>query len=294
MQEDCITTTTFHYTDNYIQWGNDTPIFVSTTFNGISTEIVCDSYWLPDLNTSGGGGSGSYNNSGIAGIYKDCFGTGCKYVIDDAEVSLDISDFIIDAPGDTITPSQYLNCFSNPSSNATFSLTIYVDQPVPNQDDTWENEGTLLDPDINVGHTFISLSMNDNGTIVKQNFGFYPSISVNPTNPQVSGAWVDDGGHSFDVSATINLTATQFNNLTSTIQNLGTPTYNLNTMNCTDVALQICNSMGMNLTDTMGSWIGGGGSNPGNLGQDLRNMNNSTVSVNSNGGNASLSKGNCD
>ena len=45
-----------------------------------------------------------------------------------------------------------------------------------------------------------------------------------------------------------------------------TPTYNLNTMDCTDAVIQICNSAGMGLSDTDGSWIGGGGSNRGSLG----------------------------
>ena len=49
----------------------------------------------------------------------------------------------------------------------------------------------------------------------------------------------------------------------------------------------------MNLPDSRGSWIGGGGSNPGNLGQDIRDLNNGNLAVNTNGGTADLSKGSC-
>ena len=39
--------------------------------------------------------------------------------------------------------------------------------------------------------------------------------------------------------------------------------------------------------------ITGGGSNPGNLGQDVRDLNNSNLAINTNGGKVGLSKGSC-
>lgn len=198
-----------------------------------------------------------------------------------------------EAPGDTIDLNEYLDCFDNAPTTATFKFTVYVDQPIPNQDDTWTNDGTLLNPDINVGHTFISLEMNDGGTITNQTIGFYPSAGVNPTSPQIAGAWIDDGNHGYDVSASIDIDHTQFTGLINSIETLGTPTYNLNSLNCTDAAIQVGNSTGMNLPDTDGSWIGGGGSNPGNLGQDVRGLNSSNLTINTTAGTASLSAGPC-
>ncbi|PWK20938.1 hypothetical protein [Xanthomarina spongicola] len=195
--------------------------------------------------------------------------------------------------GEIINITEYMNCFSGASTSSSFDLTIYVDQPMPNSDDTWVNDGTIFNPDINVGHTFISIRMNDMGNIVNQTFGFYPSDSVSPTSPEINGVWVDDGGHGYDVSATMILNYSEFNTLKNQILSLGTPTYNLNTFNCTDAALQICNSSNMNLNDTAGSWIGGGGSNPGNLGQDIRTIDSSSITVNTNGGNANSSEGAC-
>ena len=108
-----------------------------------------------------------------------------------------------------------------------------------------------------------------------------------------AGAWVDDGNHDYDVSASIDLTHTQFTSLISNLQTFGSPTYNLNTLNCTDAALLTGNSIGMNLPDTNGTWIGGGGSNPGNLGQDIRGLSSSNLTINTTSGTAALSEGPC-
>ena len=196
-------------------------------------------------------------------------------------------------PGDIINLNEYLECFSDAPTTADFKLTIYVDQPVANQDDTWANDGSLFNPDINVGHTFIGLEMNDSGSITNQTIGFYPATGVDPVSPSTNGAWVDDSNHHYDVSSSINLNHNDFTTLINNISNLGTPQYNLNSLNCTDAGIQICNSAGMNLPDTNGSWPGGSGSNPGNLGQDIRSLNSNNVTTNTNGGIAPTANGPC-
>lgn len=196
-------------------------------------------------------------------------------------------------PGDIINLNEYLECFSNAPTTANFKLTIYADQPVSNQNDTWVNDGSIFNPDINVGHTFIGLEMDDGGSVTSQTIGFYPSTGVNPVSPETVGAWVDDSGHHYDVSASINLNHSDFTTLIGNISNLGTPQYNLNSLNCTDAGIQICNSVGMDIPDTNGSWPGGSGSNPGNLGQDLRSLNSSNVTTNTTGGTAPSGDGPC-
>ena len=200
---------------------------------------------------------------------------------------------IYEEVADEIDLGKYLKCFDNIPAFSTFKLTVYIDQPIPNKNDTWTNDGSLIDPDINVGHTFISFEMNDGTTTTNQTIGFYPLLAVNPTSPQIAGKWVDDGNHDYDVSVSVAIDSIQFTSLISNITTLGTPTYNLNSLNCTDAALQIGNGSGMNLPDTNGSWIGGGGSNPGNLGQDVRGLTNSSLTISTIAGTASLSKGPC-
>ena len=57
--------------------------------------------------------------------------------------------------------------------------------------------------------------------------------------------------------------------------NLGCNTeleYHLDDYNCTDFAIQVVNSIGLNVPTTSGTWSNGGGRNPGDLGEDLRDL----------------------
>ncbi len=70
--------------------------------------------------------------------------------------------------------------------------------------------------------------------------------------------------------------------------------YDLDNYNCTDFALDLGLEADMVLPDTKGFWDGGGGSNPGSLGQDIRNLtSNSNMIVNTSGGNAPINTGSC-
>ena len=145
VEEECFDVTTVSYTDNYVRWGNGPAIYVSSTYNGTTVQTVCDSYWLPDLNISGGGGSGSYTNNGNGGVYNSCVGVECKYVIDDMEL-----ETIVVSPDIPVTDVQnYLKCFDTTQSA---QLTVYVDQPKANQNDSWTGGSDKA------GHAFINLS----------------------------------------------------------------------------------------------------------------------------------------
>lgn len=203
---------------------------------------------------------------------------------------------------------RMMNCFENIrsslSDSSTFSITIYVEQPIPNSDAP--NDGT------NPGHTFISMSTNDptnSDNSITQTFGFYPAESVYPhlgINTS-DGEFINNANHFYHVSATININETQFFGVVSDVTNMSSPVpeYNLETNNCTDTGISIANSVGMNLPDTNGTWgidvplIGfkelGSGSNPGALGQDIRNLINPNVTVNiTDGANGPSSQGECD
>lgn len=178
-----------------------------------------------------------------------------------------------------------LTCFDlltmNP--NGTYEITLYIDQPKAGSSTAWV---WGLGPD--VGHTFIGLKAIENGIVTSVLFGFYPmqgvyTTPVVPTAPgEVRNDAIDATGEinprPYDIAIRLDVTTSDFNEFITIINSQfceSVPTYNLNTYNCTDFALGFFNSWSFDLTipDTEGSWIGGSGSNPGNLGEDLRTLN---------------------
>ena len=179
---------------------------------------------------------------------------------------------------------EYLECLD---ANSSATITVYIDQPVAGQDDTLTNDGLSVD----VGHTFISLTQGS----VTRVMGFYPRDGVRPIlNPSSAPAMVNDGGHHYDVSISANISSSRMGNVLSAIRSYGDDTYHLSRFNCTDYALKIAEAAGLSLPDTSGSWPGGGGSNPGNLGEDVRGLpNNTNQTTDTTGGNAPVNSGTC-
>lgn len=158
-------------------------------------------------------------------------------------------------------------------------FTLYVDQPTVNSKDSWS--GSPLDP--NVGHTFISIKQGNKTRVL----GFYPSGGVNPmTSPSTTKMFINDSSHSFDVSISVNINSNQLSQIILSIKTAPN-TYNLNTYNCTDFGMTIADKAGIKLPSAHGTWPGGSGDNPGQLGQNIRNLPNTTgVTVNELGGTA--------
>ncbi|QMU63049.1 MAG: hypothetical protein GKR88_01360 [Flavobacteriaceae bacterium] len=240
---------------------------------------------------------------------NDCFDIALNSYIDTLTDN-EIAEFnwYEDNPSQRVDVKKLMKCFKDVdqsllSPQTTYSLTIFIEQPVPNTDETYS--GT--DP----GHTFVSMSINDPNSPnnnVTQVFGYYPATSVNPLigNNTANGEFRDNSGHNYHVSVTINLNNLDFFNLVNFVEtwNNPIPGYDLQTNNCTDFGIELGNLAGMQLPDTTGSWsvdiplIGevelGSGSNPGNLGQDVRNLNNSNITVNTTSGSpAQSSQGEC-
>ena len=161
--------------------------------------------------------------------------------------------------GKILDINEYLECFQL-NQNAVFVL--YVDQPIANNNAT--NNGT--DP----GHTFISIIQNN----VRRVLGFYPNTGVYPgvTNTAV-GVLVNNSNHEFDVSISYVINSTQLTNVINYIKNHANTQYNLNTYNCTDFGMGVTAASGLALPSAYGTWLGGGaGDNPGQLGQNIRNL----------------------
>ena len=223
----------------------------------------------------GGGGCGAYGGCNLPPPPGGGTGTW----------SNDLLLFSKNPPGEKITNiKDYLKCL-NLSQGAT--VTLYVAQPTPNTTSTWS--GSVTDP--NVGHTFISITQGG----ITRFMGFYPSQGISPFSspPAAKGILINDQGHAFNVSITSNINASQLSNLVGYINSVSTATYNLNTFNCTNFGIDAAGKVGIFLPKTSGTWPGGGGANPGNLGQDLRGLNNSSVQKNTSGGNAPKNSGSC-
>jgi hypothetical protein len=162
--------------------------------------------------------------------------------------------------------AQFLECIDKTKPAV---LNIYVDQPTYNSTATWS--GAPTSPD--VGHTFISIEQNG----IEKVFGFYPSQGVNPiTAPSTSSVLVNDGDHHYDVKLTANpISPAHLTDVINYVTNYPS-VYNLNTANCSNFGINVAAEAGIILPQTTGTWPGGSGCNPGNLGQDIRAMNNSS------------------
>ena len=162
----------------------------------------------------------------------------------------------IPAPNNPIPSiTEYLDCFN---ANMPATVTIYVDQPIANSSATYS---------YTVGHAFIGISQSGNTSIL----GFYPIDFSKPTKKSDQSVLGDDSNHSFDVSISKAVSSSELAAILTYVKDYP-QTYHLDDFNCTDFAIAIGSLAGMSLQDTQGTWPGGGGSNPGNLGQDIRNM----------------------
>jgi len=179
--------------------------------------------------------------------------------------------------------TDYLKCFTNVGGNDhQYTVTICVDQPKADSRTPWvfvtggpigsTNASNVVD----VGHTFLIFSETYGGTTITRNVGFYPSGIVNPLNRTSQGALNNDEGHIYNISATFTLDNAQFFNMLNYVGRGNAPgyMYDLNKDNCTSYALHTLNQGGVNLPSTIGAWPNGMGNNPGDLGEDIRQMNN--------------------
>jgi hypothetical protein len=196
-----------------------------------------------------------------------------------------LAEIVIAPPNNPIANiADYFSCFTNGSSpDHTYTVQVCVDQPEPGTRDPWDltpgglqgstNESNM----VNSGHSFLVLTENDQGNITTRNVGFYPSSSVVPTatGSYSQGVLNNDQAHIYNVSLTINVSATSFFNILNYTE-LGNNQgfyYNLFSNNCTTFVLNALQAGGVALSTTKGTWPGGSGDDPGDLGEDIRNMN---------------------
>ncbi len=180
--------------------------------------------------------------------------------------------------------ADYFKCFTNGSSpDHTYSVQICVDQPEPGTREPWGltpgglQGSTSASNMVNSGHTFLVLTENDQGNITTRNVGFYPSSSVVPTTTgsYSQGILNNDQAHTYNISLTVNVTGTDFFNILNYVE-LGNNQgfyYNLFSNNCSTFVINALKTGDIDLPSTQGVWTGGSGDDPGDLGEDIRQMN---------------------
>lgn len=178
--------------------------------------------------------------------------------------------------------ADYIKCFSNyGGSDHSYQATICIDQPEPGTREPWgistsnvPSSSSGAKP-VDVGHTWLVLSENFAGYSIVRNIGFYPATNVYPWSTTAQGALNNDAGHPYNISLTINIDNGQFFNILNYISQGNNPgyMYDLNSNNCTSLALHALQAGNINIPATLGSWMDGGhGYDPGDLGEDIRNM----------------------
>lgn len=204
--------------------------------------------------TPSGGGSGGSSPSALS-LYKQYnFGGDTRYKINLAD---------------------YIKCFTNlAGSNYKFTITICVDQPKPGQRDAWSfsnADGSSGSPS-NVGHTFMILTETTPTGTTSRNVGFYPSGKAFPGSSSSPGELINNQQHGYNISLAITVNNSQFFSVLNYLSATQNATYDLNSNNCTSYTLGALNSIGISLPATRGTWPGGSGFDPGDLGEDIRNM----------------------
>lgn len=177
--------------------------------------------------------------------------------------------------------ADYIKCFTNVGgTDHVYTVTICVEQPKPGLREAYKftpggpigsiQAGNIVD----VGHTFLVFTEQYGGTTITRNIGFYPSRGVTPKTPSAPGKLNNDENHSYNISATFTVTSSNFFLILNYAGKGGDASfnYNLDSENCTTFSLQALAQGGISLPSTIGSWPGGMGCNPGDLGEDIRQM----------------------
>ncbi|QEH39461.1 hypothetical protein [Chitinophaga sp. XS-30] len=156
----------------------------------------------------------------------------------------------------------YLKCFVT-QVNAT--VTVQVDQPTAGTTDPVSIFG-------GIGHVFLTIEQTVNGHTTRRTIGFYPHTKIDPLRRKTApGVLGDDGGRGFNIKWSAEISGSQLQNMLNfAVQAPGD--YHIDAYNCANYVLDMLDAAGVHLPRTKGWWLSGSGLNPGNLGEDLRQL----------------------
>jgi hypothetical protein len=227
----------------------------------------CDYQYLPD----GAGGSGS---GGLSGSDYGSIGGGGSARLTTPQITIPSGPNII------ASAAAYFNCFTNAGgTDHQYTVTVCVDQPTPGTRQAWGySDGpagsSAAGNPFDVGHVFLIFSETYGGTTITRNVGFYPRTKVYPWSASDQGQLNDNESSIYNISLTATIDNAQFFNMLNYVSQGNNPgyLYNLNNNNCTTFALMALQAGSVNLPTQIGTWPGGSGYDPGDLGEDIRNM----------------------
>lgn len=159
-----------------------------------------------------------------------------------------------------------VNCFlNNPSS--TYSISVNVNEPSPGTRDVFAPFSNFQ-----VGHTFLTLEQkNADGTSIIRNIGFYPKYASKPGDPLDVAIFGDDSNTPYSISLKISVSGSDFMSLINKVK-MQTMVFDLNNFNCTNFAIDALKSIHINLPSTKSTSALFSGNSPGDLGEDIRNI----------------------
>lgn len=189
--------------------------------------------------------------------------------------SSDPGEYVVSNTADSIKLSDLLDCFANITSmGATYSVTISADLPNNSNPNALVAFGAGIIP--HSGHAFITMTKTAGGTSISQSFGFYPKSSYTAIfGTPVQRSMVNDGGHAFDASLTVSVTAANFGSVLTAAVTESNQLYDLKDYNCTDYAVKVFNTVmpttdKLLIPDTMGNSTGlNYGTTPNGLFKDI-------------------------
>ncbi len=209
-----------------------------------------DSYYFYLDNAAGGGGGGGGGGSNTS---NDNVAAAPKTYSPDSPVS-DVKNEV--------------KCFTN-NSSSSYAITVNINQPVPGSREIFEPLANFP-----VGHTYLTLQQNNaDGSSIIRNIGFYPKNIVKPGSSTDVATFGEDSNTPFDVSLRISVSGSDFNTVVNNLVGQQRLMYDLDNFNCANSAIGALQSININLPDTKSNNVLFSGSNPADLGEDIKNLN---------------------
>ena len=169
---------------------------------------------------------------------------------------------------------EEVKCFTN-NLTSTYAVSVNVNQARPGSRDKVNPTNEFA-----AGHTFLTLEQrNSDGSKIVRNIGYYPRNSVYPGKYKDASVFGEDSDTPFAVSLKIDVNGSDFKMILNSLIDQQSKSYDIESFNCvTSVASALKKiDVDLPLTSSGISFVFEG-SNPGDFGQDIRNLNLNTFS----------------